>query len=181
MNETATFASGCFWCTEAIFLRLNGVSSVISGYTGGKTVDPTYEQVSTGMTGHAEAIQISFNPSIISYQKLLEIFFETHDPTSKDRQGADHGTQYRSVIFYHSEEQKHQAEDMISTLTKTKRYQEPIVTEVLPALPFYQAEEYHQDFYAKNREYPYCTVVINPKLTKLLSTFTKEVKEEYRS
>jgi len=178
--EQATFAAGCFWCTEAIFKRLKGVSSAVSGYAGGSMQDPTYEQVSAGTTGHAEAIQLTFDPSIISYPRLLEIFFATHNPTTKNQQGADIGSQYRSVIFYHSEEQKSQAEEMIRTLEKEGIYKSSIVTEVVPYDIFYAAEDYHQDFYEKNQFYPYCTVVINPKLKKLLEEFRSEVKEEYQ-
>jgi peptide-methionine (S)-S-oxide reductase len=179
-TEIATFAAGCFWCTEAIFKRLKGVTAVASGYAGGAMENPSYENVSTGSTGHAEAIQITFTPTVISYAKLLEVFFATHDPTTKNQQGADIGTQYRSVIFYHSEDQKDKAEQMIRQLEKEHTYKQPIVTEVVPYSDFFSAEEYHQDFYEKNQLYPYCTVVINPKLKKLMEEFRSDVKEEYK-
>lgn len=179
-QQRATFAAGCFWCTEAIFRRLKGVEMVVSGYAGGAKSDPSYEAVSTGTTGHAEAIQITFNPEIIPFSKLLEIFFATHNPTTKNQQGADIGSQYRSVVFYHSPEQKHAAEAIIDKLTREKAYTDPIVTELLPFEHFYTAEEYHQEFYEKNQMYPYCTVVINPKLTKLLEEFRDEVKDEFK-
>jgi peptide-methionine (S)-S-oxide reductase len=179
--QKATFAAGCFWCTEAIFKRLKGVHAVISGYAGGDMKDPSYEKVSTGNTGHAEAIQITFDPAVIAYTKLLEIFFATHDPTTKNQQGADIGTQYRSVIFYHTAEQEKAANGLIETLQKNGEYKQPIITEVVPFASFYTAEEYHQDFYEKNQLYPYCTVIINPKLTKLLEAFRSEVKDEYKT
>lgn len=178
--EKATFSNGCFWCTEAVFKRLKGITTVISGYTGGKKENPSYEQVSSGATGHAEAIQITFDPSIISYDKLLDVFFATHDPTTLDRQGADVGTQYRSAIFYHSEKQKEEAEKKINELTGNKTYNGPIVTEVVPFSQFYKAEEFHQNYYDANRSYPYCQVIIDPKVRKLLKEFSNEVKEEYK-
>ena len=184
-TEQATFAAGCFWCTEAIFKRLKGVSAVVSGYAGGDPPaggeSPSYEKVSTGTTGHAEAIQITFDPSIISYAKLLEIFFATHDPTTKNQQGADIGSQYRSVIFYHSKTQQSGAESMIKKLDNDGAYKTPIITEVIPYASFFSAEDYHQDFYEKNQLYPYCTVVINPKLKKLLEEFRSDVKDEYQT
>jgi peptide-methionine (S)-S-oxide reductase len=162
--EKATVAGGCFWCTEAIFRRLKGVSSVVSGYTGGTVPNPTYEQVCTGKTGHAEAIQIAFDPKIISYDTLLDVFFHLHDPTTKDRQGADVGTQYRSAVFYHSEDQKKVAENKI----------EPgFTTEIVPYTNFYPAEEGHQDYYSKNSYAPYCQVVIDPKINKLMSEYSE--------
>lgn len=178
-TEHATFAAGCFWCTEAIFKRLKGVESVKSGYSGGHMEQPSYELVSSGTTGHAEAIQITFDPAVIPYAKLLEIFFATHNPTTKNQQGADIGTQYRSIIFYHDETQKQSAEEMIKKLEHEKAYDAPIVTEVMPYETFYPAEDYHQEFYEKNQSYPYCTVVVNPKLTKLLEAFRSDVKAEY--
>jgi peptide-methionine (S)-S-oxide reductase len=178
--EKATFGGGCFWCTEAIFKRLKGVSEVVSGYAGGLMDDPSYSVVSTGSTGHAESVQITFDPSIISYHILLEVFFATHNPTTPNQQGADMGTQYRSIIFYHSGEQQKQAEEEISTLEKEKKYDSPIVTEVVPFKSFYTAEEYHQNYYDANPTYPYCSVVIDPKIKKLLSQFGDKVKEEYR-
>jgi peptide-methionine (S)-S-oxide reductase len=178
--ETATFANGCFWCTEAVFKRLKGVISVSSGYTGGKRENPTYEQVSTGATGHAEAIEIVFDPSVISYDTLLSVFFATHDPTTLDRQGADIGSQYRSAIFYHSDAQKNAAEEKIKELTKEGVYKDPIVTEIVEFSKFYPAENYHKDYYDANRSYPYCRVVIDPKVKKLLKEFSEDVKEEYK-
>ncbi|MDO8583436.1 MAG: peptide-methionine (S)-S-oxide reductase MsrA [bacterium] len=160
--EIATLGGGCFWCTEAIFKRLKGVKSVISGYAGGEMENPSYDKVSTGTTNHAESIQIEFDPSIISYEKILEVFWATHDPTTLNRQGADIGTQYRSVIFYHSEEQKKIAE---------KLKQPSFVTQIVPLDKFYKAEDYHQNFYEKNESSPYCQIVINPKIQKLVEKF----------
>jgi peptide-methionine (S)-S-oxide reductase len=179
-TEIATFANGCFWCTEAVFKRLKGVNTVISGYTGGKRKNPSYEQVSTGATGHAEAIQVAFDPTIISYEKLLSVFFATHDPTTLDRQGADVGSQYRSAIFYHSQKQKGEAESKIRHLTEAHVYKDPIVTEVLPFLQFYKAEHHHQNYYDANRSYPYCRVIIDPKVQKLLKDFAKDVRDEFK-
>lgn len=178
--EKATLANGCFWCTEAIFRRLKGVHSVVSGYTGGTIVNPTYDQVSSGNTGHAEALQIAFDPKIISFETLLEIFFATHNPTTLNRQGADVGTQYRSAIFYHSPEQQKVAEKVKQKLDTSGKYKDPIVTEIVPFSAFYTAESYHQEYYEKNRSYPYCTVVIDPKVRKLLTEFSQNVKDEYR-
>jgi peptide-methionine (S)-S-oxide reductase len=178
--EIATVANGCFWCTEAVFKRLKGVDTVVSGYTGGTRDNPTYEQVSTGATGHAEAIQITFDPSIISYDLLLSVFFTTHDPTTLNRQGADVGTQYRSAIFYHSDAQKKAAEEKIKQLTKEGAYKDPIVTEIVRFTKFYTAENYHKDYYDANRSYPYCRVIIDPKVKKLLKEFSKDVKDEYQ-
>ena len=164
-TELATFGGGCFWCTEAIFERFNGVKSVTSGYAGGKTANPSYKQVCTGGTGHAEVIQIEYDPAIISYNQLLEIFWEAHDPTTMNRQGHDEGTQYRSVILYHNEAQKKAAEE--SKKIAAAHFKEPIVTQILPLTKFYPAEEYHQDYFRKNPHVPYCTYVISPKLQKL--------------
>lgn len=174
MHETATLAGGCFWCTEAIFKRIKGVQSVESGYAGGTVQSPSYEQVSEGSTGHAESIQIKFNPKIISYEKLLEIFFKLHDPTTLNRQGNDIGTQYRSAIFYHNSEQREIAEKVKSRMQE--HYQDPVVTEILPFTNFYKAEEYHQNYYDKNRQYPYCRNIIDPKIQKLMKEFKEEVK-----
>ncbi|MGE0058704.1 MAG: peptide-methionine (S)-S-oxide reductase MsrA [Dehalococcoidia bacterium] len=168
----ATLASGCFWCTEAVVQRLRGVEAVVSGYTGGAKANPTYEEVCTGRTGHAEAVQVTFDPAIISYEDLLHVYFKTHDPTTLNRQGADVGTQYRSAIFYHDEEQKETAERVIRELTESKEYDAPIVTEITPASDFYVAEDYHMDFYNRNREYGYCRVVIDPKVQKLYKEFS---------
>lgn len=176
--EKATFAGGCFWCTEAIFQRLLGVVSVVSGYTGGLLKNPTYEQVCSGKTGHAEAIQIEFDPKIITYENLLEIFFKLHDPTTVNQQGADTGTQYRSAIFYHNQSQKNSAENFIQKLTKEKIYHQSIVTKIEPFTEFYKAEEYHQDFYNQNNTHPYCQVVIDPKIQKLMRDFKEMIKPD---
>ncbi len=177
--QTATFAAGCFWCTEAIFKRLKGVTSVLSGYSDGTTRYPRYEDVSSGKTGHAEAVQIHFDPQQIPYEKLLEIFWHTHNPTTRNRQGNDVGSQYRSVIFYHNEEQKKQAEKSKKKLEESGKYKDPIVTEITKFENFYPAEEYHKDYYEKNKNVSYCTIVINPKIQKLLKEFGNSIKEEY--
>lgn len=179
--ETATLANGCFWCTEAIFKRLNGVSSVEPGYAGGHTENPTYDQVVTGNTGHAEAIQIQFNPSVISYEKILEIFWHTHDPTTLNQQGYDHGTQYRSAIFYHNENQKHIAEELKKELDEEKVFQNPIVTEITKFTNFYPAENYHKNFYESEKRPDYCRFVIDPKLTKLLKEYGSNIKDAYKN
>jgi peptide-methionine (S)-S-oxide reductase len=163
--ETAILASGCFWCTEAVYQRISGVKKVTSGYTGGRVDNPTYEQVSMGNTGHAEAIQIEFDPMEISYEEILDIFWKVHDPTTLNKQGADVGTQYRSAIFYTTEKQKKIAEQ--SKKDAQRDFQDPIVTEVVQAGVFYEAENYHQNFYNQNRNYPYCRIVIDPKLRRL--------------
>lgn len=178
--ETATLAGGCFWCTEAIYRRLKGVESVESGYAGGEVDNPNYEAVSTGKTGHAEAIQISFDPTIISFDKLLEIFWATHDPTTLNRQGSDIGTQYRSVIFYHDDKQKEIAERSKKEKEELGELKDKIVTEIKPFDKFYTAEEYHQKFYERNIDYPYCSIIIAPKIKKLLEKFNGEVREEYK-
>lgn len=174
--EVATFAGGCFWCTEAIFTELKGVEKVVSGYTGGTVKNPSYREICNGTTGHAEAIQITFNPKEIAFEDLLEVFFGTHDPTTLNRQGADLGTQYRSEIFYHSQEQKEKAEDYIKFIEKEKLYSKPIVTKVSSAVVFYIAEEYHQDYYASNSEQGYCQMVIAPKLEKLRKYYKSKLK-----
>ncbi len=179
--EVATFGGGCFWCTEAIFKRIKGVEDVVSGYSGGVRPDPSYEQVTTGTTGHAESIQVEFDPSIISYARLIEIFFNLHDPTTLNRQGADEGTQYRSVIFYHSEKQKEEAEKVRDEIVDSGIYHDPIITETVPFENFYTAEEYHQNFYENNKNQGYCSYVINPKIQKLLKEYGREVKEEYKN
>lgn len=178
--QLATFANGCFWCTEAIFTRLSGVLSVEPGYTGGEKENPTYEQVSMGTSGHAEALQIQFDPSIITYEVLLEIFFHTHNPTTKNKQGNDVGTQYRSAIFYHDTTQKQLAENIIKQLTDDHVFADPIVTEIVPFSVFYPAEDYHKNYYANNRFAPYCSVVIDPKVRKLMQEYSDKVKEEYK-
>lgn len=164
--ETITLGGGCFWCTEAVFQKVKGVSSVISGYTGGTAPGkPTYREICSGLTGHAEVVQITFDPSIISLTDILEIFMTTHDPTTLNRQGADVGTQYRSVIYYNNEDQRKTAIEVVNKMASF--YQDPIVTEISPLGPFYEAEDYHQDYYKNNSEQGYCQVVINPKLAKL--------------
>lgn len=173
---TATFGNGCFWCTEAIFQRLKGVEKVIPGYTGGVVKNPTYNEVCTGTTGHAEAIQITYDPKVISYRELLDVFFYTHDPTTLNRQGADAGTQYRSAIFYHDKEQKKDAELMISQLESEGVYHDKIVTEITPFDKFYIAENYHQNYYNNNKNQGYCRAVINPKLDKFVKKYSKKIK-----
>jgi len=175
--ETATFAGGCFWCTEAIYEQLKGVSKVVSGYTGGTVKNPAYREVVTGRTGHAEAIQVTYNPREITYSELLDIFFSTHNPTTLNRQGYDVGTQYRSAIFYHSDRQKQEAKAMIKALTDAKVFENKIVTEVKPFTVFYVAEDYHQDYYENNKSQPYCENVINPKLKKFLKKYTSKLKD----
>lgn len=172
----ATFGSGCFWCTEAIFERVKGVEKVISGYSGGSVPNPTYDSVCTGLTGHAECTQIYFDPKIISYVELLEIFFKTHDPTTLNRQGADVGTQYRSVIFYHDKYQKELAEKIKRELEEAKIWGKPIVTEITKFKKFYPAEDYHQNYYERNPNQGYCAFVITPKIEKFEKIFKKIVK-----
>jgi len=175
----ATFGGGCFWCTEAVFLRLKGVHKVESGYSGGTAETATYEQVSTGQTGHVEVIQITYDPAIIDFRELLDIFFATHDPTTLNRQGNDIGTQYRSVIFYHDEEQKALASEVIQKLDKSGKFSKPIVTTIEPFTAFYKAEEYHQNFFARNPNQMYARVVIPPKLSKLEKGFAERLKAAY--
>ena len=172
----ATFANGCFWCTEAIFARLNGVKSVIPGYSGGTVENPSYEHVCTGTTGHAEAAQIEFDSDIISFEKLLDVFWNTHDPTTLNRQGNDVGTQYRSAIFYHDEEQRQIAEKSKKEVGESRLYNDPIVTEIVPLMKFYPAEDYHKEYYDQNKNEPYCRFVISPKVEKLLKHYEKELK-----
>ncbi len=173
----ATFGNGCFWCTEAIFQQLKGVKTVIPGYTGGKTENPTYNEVCTGFTGHAEVIQISYNPEIVSYRELLEIFFYTHDPTTLNRQGNDVGTQYRSAIYYHDKDQKKEAQLMIEQLELEKVYEDKIVTEITRIDKFYFAEDYHKNYYNNNKNEGYCRAVINPKLDKFVKKYKSKIKE----
>jgi peptide-methionine (S)-S-oxide reductase len=175
--EIATLANGCFWCTEAIFQRLNGVEKVTSGYSGGKVKNPTYNEVTSGETGHAEVIQIHFNPSVITFQEILDVFFATHDPTTLNRQGYDVGTQYRSAIFYHSKAQKEVAETFIKALTDAKVYDKKIVTQVTPFEAFYDAEAYHQNYYNNNKNQGYCVAVINPKLDKFIKKYKDKLKK----
>jgi peptide-methionine (S)-S-oxide reductase len=181
MKEIATLAGGCFWCLEAVYDRMKGVESVESGYIGGKAPNPTYEAVCTGRTGHAEAVRITFDPSVVSYRELLEVFFAIHDPTTLDRQGHDVGSQYRSAIFYHSPDQKAVAEDMIAAFTKEKVFDNPIVTEIVPAGPFYVAEDYHQEYFARNPTQGYCVAVVNPKVAKFRKLFATKLKQWPRS
>lgn len=175
-QEIATLAAGCFWCVEAVFVELRGVQKVESGYAGGSVPSPTYEAVCTGRTGHAEVIQITFDPTQIQFRDLLEVFFATHDPTTLNRQGADVGTQYRSAIFYHSDEQKQAAEAMIAELNASGAFAAPIVTQVVPYADYYPAEDYHQNYYAENPAQPYCSAVIPPKLAKLRQKFAAKLK-----
>lgn len=179
-TETATIAGGCFWCTEAIFKRLKGVVSIKPGYAGGERENPSYDQVTTGATGHAEAIQIVFDPNVIPYEKLLDVFWATHDPTTKDQQGNDVGTQYRSAIFYHDKKQKKTAEESKEKIEKEGMYKNPIMTGIVPFTNFYKAESYHQNYYDLNKDKSYCTYVISPKIQKLLKEFKKDVKDEYQ-
>lgn len=174
--EIATFGSGCFWCTEAIFQQLKGVESAISGYSGGNVKNPTYNEVCSGQTGHAEVIQVKYNPEIITYTELLEVFWQTHDPTTLNRQGADVGTQYRSVIFYHNNDQKKLAETLKRKLDEAKIYNDPIVTEITEFDTFYKAEEYHQEYYNNNKAQPYCNFIITPKLDKFKKVFKEKIK-----
>ncbi len=176
MAEIATLAGGCFWCLEAVYDQAKGVSSVESGYMGGKNADPTYEQVCSGRTGHAEVVRITFDPAVIPFRELLEIFFVIHDPTTLNRQGNDVGTQYRSAIFIHSPEQKRTAEEVIAAFAQEKVYDRPIVTEVVPAGPFYVAEDYHQEYFARNPSQGYCTYVVGPKVAKFRKQFAAKLK-----
>jgi len=175
-KEIATLAGGCFWCLEAIFKEVKGIEKVVSGYSGGTTVNPPYNEVCSGRTGHAESIQITFDPRIVSFKEILSIFFSVHDPTTLNRQGADIGTQYRSAIFYHNGEQKTIAEQAIRDLNSSNSWGAPIVTEVMPFQNFYPAEEYHQSYYEQNPENPYCSVVIAPKLDKFRNQYLKKEK-----
>ncbi|KGO96983.1 peptide-methionine (S)-S-oxide reductase MsrA [Flavobacterium enshiense] len=175
-HEKATFAGGCFWCTEALFLELKGVEKVMPGYTGGTVKNPSYEEVCTGTTGHAEAIEIIYNPDLVSYEDLLEVFFGTHDPTTLNRQGADIGTQYRSEVFYHSEAQKKEVENFIQLLNEQNFYGKKVVTKVSAAKEFYPAEDYHQNYYSRNKNQGYCMAVISPKLDKLKKNYKSKLK-----
>jgi peptide-methionine (S)-S-oxide reductase len=175
-SDTATFGSGCFWCVEAVFQQLKGVDTVVSGYTGGKIKNPTYREVCSGLTGHAEVCQIVYNPQIISFSELLEVFWKTHDPTTLNRQGADEGTQYRSAIFYHSEAQQQEAEFYKKKLDDSGAFNSKIVTEITPFTVFYPAEDYHQNYYNANGDQPYCRVVIAPKLEKFKKAFGDKIK-----
>lgn len=176
-RELATLAGGCFWCLEAVFLELRGVESVVSGYAGGHVPNPSYEQVCSGRTGHAEVVQVAFDPAVISYRELLEVFFTIHDPTTRDRQGADVGTQYRSAIFVHSPEQRATAEEVIASLDAEALWGAPIVTQVTPLETFYPAEAYHQDYFRRNPAQPYCQVVVAPKVAKVRSKFLEKLRK----
>jgi peptide-methionine (S)-S-oxide reductase len=176
-KEITTLAGGCFWCLEAVFDEVKGVESVESGYMGGTTVNPNYEQVCSGKTGHAEVVQIAFDPAVVSFKEILEVFFVMHDPTTLNRQGNDAGTQYRSAIFYHSPEQKVQAEQVINNLNGAHIWSSPIVTEVVPAQTFYHAEGYHQDYFLRNPAQPYCMLVVAPKVAKLRKHFLGKLKK----
>ncbi len=169
--EVATLGSGCFWCTEAFFLPVKGIKSVVSGYSGGKVKNPTYKEVCSGLTGHAEVIQVTFDPTIISYSEVLEIFWNTHDPTTLNKQGADEGTQYRSVVFFHNDEQKKIAEDYKSQLDQSATFKNPVVTEISPFTVFYSAEKYHQNYFELNPTQGYCAYVIRPKVEKFRKQF----------
>jgi len=175
--EKATFGGGCFWCTEAVFDRIEGVESVVSGYAGGHVPNPTYEQVCGGDTGHAEAVQLTFDSSVITYQEILEIFFATHDPTTDDRQGNDVGPQYRSIIFAHDDEQEQIAREVIASLNAEEVFEAPIVTQVDRLYTFWRAEDGHQEFFAQNAEQPYCVFVIAPKVVKLREQYAHKLKK----
>jgi peptide-methionine (S)-S-oxide reductase len=174
--ELATLGGGCFWCSEAVFTQLKGVESVDPGYSGGSLENPTYEQVSTGTTGHAEVVQVAFDPSVISYREILEIFFSTHDPTTSNRQGPDVGTQYRSVIFYHNNQQRATAELVLKELTEEKLFDAPIMTKIEPLERFYKAEEYHKDYFKRHPEQQYCRIIIAPKIAKLQKLYLSKLK-----
>jgi peptide-methionine (S)-S-oxide reductase len=176
-REVATLAGGCFWCFEAVFRQLHGVEKAVSGYIGGQLLHPTYKQVCSGDTGHAEAVRITFDPSVISFRDLLEVFFALHDPTTLNRQGNDVGTQYRSGVFYHSPEQQKAAHQFIAELDKSGEWPNRVVTEVTPASTFYPAEDYHQDYFANNERQPYCQLVVAPKVARVRQKFSRNVKE----
>ena len=176
-SQVATLGGGCFWCMEAVFSEMNGVEKVVSGYSGGSVANPTYEQVCTGRTGHAEVIQITFDSQIISYREIVQIFFTMHDPTTLNRQGDDMGTQYRSVIFYHNDEQRLIAHQVIEGINAARIYDRPIVTQVEPFKAFYKAEDYHQEYFKKNPQQPYCRVVIEPKVAKLRAHYLQKLKK----
>jgi peptide-methionine (S)-S-oxide reductase len=174
--EVATFGTGCFWCTEAVFERLNGVDRVVSGYSGGHVKDPSYKEVTTGRTGHAEVCQVFFDPEVITYEELLEVFWHTHDPTTLNRQGNDIGPQYRSVIFYHNPEQRRLAEASKKQMDLSGTFSDPVVTEIAEFTDFYEAEDYHQDYFANNPRQPYCTYIVKPKVEKFTSKFQDKLK-----
>ncbi len=174
--SSVTFGGGCFWCTEAIYKELKGVHSVTSGYSGGTVERPSYEQVCSGGTGHAEVIRIDYDPAVISFEELLEVFWRTHDPTTLNRQGNDSGTQYRSVVFFHDDEQRRVADDLKRRLDESGAFSRPIVTEITPLLNFYPAEDYHQDYFEQNPNQPYCAAIIRPKLDKFAKAFAGKLK-----
>ena len=176
--ETITVGGGCYWCVEAVYENLNGVKSVVSGFSGGKVANPTYEEVCTGTTGHAEVVQITYDKNVTNINEIFQVFFTVHDPTTLNRQGADVGTQYRSVIFYKNEEQKKAAQSIIAELNKAKVYDSPIVTKVEPFTKFYKAEDYHQNYYANNKNQPYCKRVIQPKMAKFEKVFKDKLKKK---
>jgi peptide-methionine (S)-S-oxide reductase len=176
VTEIATLAGGCFWCLEAVFREVDGVEKVTSGYTGGTTINPTYQEVCTGNTGYAEAVQLVFNPGKISYREILRVFFSVHDPTTLNRQGADMGTQYRSVIFYHDDRQRAVAEAVIKELTEAHLWKKSIVTEVVPLDKFYPAEDYHREYFSRHPEQSYCQVVISPKVNEFRKQWTERLK-----
>jgi peptide-methionine (S)-S-oxide reductase len=176
-REVATLAGGCFWCLEAVFREVEGVEDVVSGYTGGTTVNPSYQQVCTDTTGHAEAVQLTFNPDRISYREILQIFFSVHDPTMLDRQGEDVGSQYRSAIFYHNDRQRSVAEGLIRELNEAHLWKKPIVTQVVPLDKFYSAEDYHREYFSRHPEQSYCRAVISPKLSKFRKRWSKRLKK----
>ena len=177
-REVATLGGGCFWCVEAVFDEVNGVTDVVSGYAGGVVKNPTYEQVCSGRTGHAEVVQITFDPGVISLREILEIFFTIHDPTTLNRQGNDVGTQYRSVVFYHSPEQQATAQEVMREMTAAGIWEQPLVTEVTPATAFYPAEDYHQEYFANNPYQPYCMAVVAPKVLKFRKHFNERLKKQ---
>ncbi|MBF4470339.1 peptide-methionine (S)-S-oxide reductase MsrA [Flavobacterium sp. HJJ] len=174
--ETITLGGGCYWCVEAVYENLKGVKTVVSGFSGGKITNPSYEEVCSGTTGHAEVVQITFDKNVTSLDEIFKVFFTVHDPTTLNRQGADRGTQYRSVIFYNDEEQKNEAQSIIAELNKAKVYQNPIVTTIEPFTKFYKAEDYHQNYYANNKNQPYCQMVIQPKIEKFEKVFKDKLK-----
>jgi len=176
--ETITLGGGCYWCVEAVYENLDGVKSVISGFSGGKAANPTYEEVCTGTTGHAEVVQVTYDKTVTDINEIFKVFFTVHDPTTLNRQGADVGTQYRSVIFYKNEEQKKAAQSIIAELNKAKVYNSPIVTKVEPFKAFYKAEDYHQNYYANNKNQPYCKMVIQPKIEKFEKVFKTKLKKK---
>jgi peptide-methionine (S)-S-oxide reductase len=175
--EIATLGGGCFWCIDTIFRELKGVEKVESGYAGGRMPNPTYRDVCSGMTGHAEVVQVTFDPSVLSFRDLLGVFFTVHDPTTPDRQGADVGTQYRSIVLYHSDAQRDTAKQVIDELNTNKVWDDPIVTQVVPFTTFYSAETYHQDYYSQNQNQPYCQIVIAPKVAKFRKTYLDRLRK----